>query len=58
MGRAATFKQVDVERAAKGAKAAGLRVARIEIDRTGKIVIVASAGDKPTAANEWDEVFQ
>lgn len=39
--RAATFKQADVTRAAKGALKAGLPVARIEIDRhTGNIVVV------------------
>lgn len=40
----ATFKQDDVTRAVKGAVAAGLAVARIEVDqRTGKIVIFSEA---------------
>ena len=34
-----TFKQRDVTRALKAAAAAGIKVARIEIDRDGKIVI-------------------
>jgi hypothetical protein len=34
-----TFKQGDVTRAVKGAIAAGLDIARVEIDRHGKIVI-------------------
>jgi hypothetical protein len=37
----ATFKQADVTRALRGAVAAGVEVARIEIDaRTGNIVIL------------------
>jgi hypothetical protein len=58
-----TFRQRDVTAAIKAVKAAGYSVARIEIDRDGKIVIVpaiASGGepvaDKPDS-NEWDEVF-
>jgi hypothetical protein len=35
-----TFKQGDVTRAVKGVAAAGVGVARVEIDREGKIVIV------------------
>ena len=52
-------------RAIKGAAAAGVdiaRIARIEIDKAGKIVIItvngADARDQPgaTEANEWDRV--
>ena len=48
------FKQSDVKRAVAGAKAAGLEVGRVEIDRDGKIVIFAdrSGGggqDEPAA---------
>ena len=46
-----TFKQGDITRAVKGAIAAGLDVARIEIDQTGKIIIqLAKAGAKEQAA--------
>lgn len=52
----ATVKQIDVTRAVKGAVAAGLAVARIEVDhRTGKIVIF-SEGAGSTGPNPWDEV--
>ncbi len=41
MSRAATrIKQVDVVRAVKGALAAGLTVARVEVDGSGKIVVI------------------
>jgi hypothetical protein len=63
--RPASFRQADVSRAVKGATAAGLTIGRIEIDLTGKIVLVAAteavrgaitnrAGD----VNEWDEVLK
>ena len=51
--RPATFKQSDVTRAAKGALAAGLPVARIEIDRDGKIVVVVDNG-ATNPVNDWD----
>jgi hypothetical protein len=59
------FRQSDVTRAIKGAAAAGVdiaQIARIEIDKAGKIVIItvngADARDQPgaTEANEWDRV--
>ena len=38
----ATFRQIDVKRAVKGAAAGGMRVMRVEIDRlTGRIVLFA-----------------
>lgn len=52
--RAASFKQIDVTRAAKGALAAGLDVVRMEIDRDGKIVIVVGNGTATTEKNDWD----
>ena len=57
----ATFRQRDVAAAIKAAKQAGIEVARIEIGRDGKIVLVAKgAGGDPTPAfsNEWDVVFE
>ena len=50
------FRQQDVTRAFRAAKAAGVRVARIEIDRDGKIVIVtaeASVQDYSTPLDNW-----
>lgn len=39
--RAATFKQSDITRAVKAAKAAGLDVARIEVQPDGTISVIA-----------------
>jgi hypothetical protein len=53
----ATFRQADVVKALRAARAAGLDVARVEVDPiTGKIVIVTSAsGDKEptTDLDKW-----
>jgi hypothetical protein len=55
-----TFRQQDVTRAVKGVTAAGVHIARIEIDKAGKIVIIAGGGTdqrgESTEANEWDRV--
>jgi hypothetical protein len=57
--RPATFKQVDVTRAVKGAVAAGLSVGRIEIDqRTGKIVIFSAGPGADDAANSCDRLLR
>jgi hypothetical protein len=46
-----TFKQADVTKAVKGAIAADLHIARVEIDGSGKIVIqLAKGGAKEQAA--------
>lgn len=54
---AARFKQVDLTRALKGAQKAGMQVGRIEIDPSGRIVIVSDASAPVGGANEWDEVL-
>lgn len=54
----ARFRQADLTRAVRGVAAAGIAVGRVEIDTNGKIVILAAAGETPTAANEWDDVFR
>ena len=61
MARApSTFRQQDVTRAIKAVAAAGVHIARIEIDKTGKIVIIAAdATGRPgemMEASEWDRV--
>jgi hypothetical protein len=51
MSRApSTFRQQDVTRAVKAVAAAGVHIARIEIDRLGKIVIIT--GEVPPAAQD------
>jgi len=53
----ARFRQSDIKRATAGVVAAGLSVARIEIDESGKIVIIPG---RPTIAprndNEWGDL--
>jgi hypothetical protein len=53
-----TFRQQDVTRAIRAAAAAGVHIARVEIDKAGKIVIITANGDdqlgKRQEANEWD----
>ena len=55
-----TFRQQDVTRAVKGVAAAGVHIARIEIDKAGKIVIItADPTHQPgqsAEVNEWDRV--
>lgn len=55
----ARFLQSDIKRAAAGCVAAGLSVAKIEIDPNGKIVIIPG---KPTTDagndNEWADLEQ
>jgi hypothetical protein len=61
MARApSTFRQQDVTRAVKAVTAAGVHIARVEIDKAGKIVIItADTTVQPGEvgeANEWDRV--
>jgi hypothetical protein len=48
------FRQQDVTRAFRAAQAAGVKVARVEIDRDGKIVIVTADEHERREGNEWD----
>jgi hypothetical protein len=53
------FKQSEIERAIRGARAQGFNVSRIEIEpRTGKISIVAAEPDKNDGANPWNQVLK
>ncbi len=51
----------DVTRAVKAVAAAGVGIARVEIDKSGKIVIVTAGdpnnlGEKSGEVNEWDSI--
>lgn len=52
----ARFTQADLKRAASGIVAAGLAIARIEIDRDGKIVIIPADSGKAGNDNEWADL--
>ena len=50
-----TFRQQDVTRLLKAAVAAGMEIARVEIDKDGKIIVVTG---KPEAApNDKGEII-
>jgi hypothetical protein len=55
-----TFRQQDVTRAIRAVVAAGVGIARVEIDKAGKITIItADAADgrnEVTEGNEWDRI--
>jgi hypothetical protein len=55
-----TFRQQDVTKAVKAVAAAGVHIARVEIDKAGKIVIImgcpSSQPSEKTEPNEWDRV--
>jgi len=59
---AANFKQDDVKRAIRGAKAAGLEVARVTISRDGSIELDTGnpqskvGGEGGPATNPWDTI--
>lgn len=50
------FKQIDIRRAIKGAKAAGIAIGQIEIDPcTGRILIRTASEDPEPARNDLDK---
>ena len=49
-----TFRQQDVTRAVKAVAAAGVHIARVEIDKSGKIVIVTGKSQEPAPASQDD----
>ncbi len=57
-----TFRQRDVTAAVKAVVAAGVEVARVEIDKEGKIVVVPGkpqnvpTNDEGGGGNEWDRI--
>jgi hypothetical protein len=46
MRRACLFKERDVRRLAKAARAEGLQIERIEIDKFGKIIVVTGKAER------------
>jgi hypothetical protein len=52
-----TFRQTDVTRAIKAARAAGVEIARVELDRQGNIVIIPGKASAVIERNEWDEIL-
>ena len=53
-----TFKEVDLIRALRAAKKAGVEVARAEVGRDGKIVLVLNKDGEAlpnSERNEWDD---
>jgi hypothetical protein len=59
MRRSSIFKKTDVTRATRAVLAAGLEVARVEINsKDGKITVVPGRPDGGSAGqNPWDEVL-
>jgi hypothetical protein len=53
-----TFREADLTRALNAAKKAGVEVERIEIDRTGKIVLVVGREGETIEASEWDQWYE
>ena len=53
----AKFRQVDVTRALRAAKAAGMAISRCEIDPQGKIVLVSLVANVATTQDEADAAF-
>ena len=54
-----TFRQADVTKAVKAVAAAGVDIARVEIDKTGTIRIItlrAEPNGQDRECNEWDSV--
>jgi hypothetical protein len=52
----ARFTQADIRRAAAGVTAAGLGIAKIEIDLSGKIVIIPATGQPQADNDEWADL--
>ena len=53
------FKETDLRRAIRAFQKAGLSIARAEIDRDGKIIVVVGEGTaiQGSKVNEWDELY-
>lgn len=56
MGARARFTQADLKRAVSGVVAAGVLVGRIEIDPSGKIVILPANSNDKAEDGEWADL--
>lgn len=59
MSRApSTFRKQDMTRAVQAVLAAGVSIKQVEVDKAGKIVVIAGTERSPAAStgNEWDDV--
>lgn len=57
--RPSKFRQQDVTKALRAAQAAGIDVQRYEIDKDGKIIVVAGrpeTGEDKEERSEWDHL--
>lgn len=52
----ARFTQADIRRAMAGAIAAGISTPKIEIDPTGKIIIIADPKTRKAKDEEWADL--
>lgn len=50
------FTQSDLKRAAAGIVSAGLDIAKIEIDPTGKITIIPGTPKRAAESSEWQDL--
>jgi hypothetical protein len=52
------FREAEIRRAVKAAQSAGMKIARVEIDNTGKISLIP--GDRGASVepekNEWENI--
>jgi len=53
----ATFRQIDVTRAIKGAQAAEMEVAQVVIDKAGNIVVVAKGEAVANTSGDIDKML-
>ena len=52
------FRQTDITRAVKAVVAAGVEVARVEVDKDGKITVIAGKPCGDQQGNPWDEAVK
>jgi hypothetical protein len=57
VGRPARFRQIDITRAIRAAKAAGVPSPRVEIGTDGRLVILTDGSAKAEGRNSFDEAF-